>query len=254
MRDVNKYAENYTSGIIGTFELKLSKYRVAKLIELVNQYDHHHFLEIGCALWPFANFVDDYDKYTLVEPADKYVQNAKEVLQGKNCKIIQGFFEDHFETLKDENYDLILASGLLHEVENPKKFLETALNLCYKKTVLILTVPNAEGFHRLLAYESGLIPNVFELGETNINMQKHRVFDMKTLLDFIHDVADNLNKQIEILDKGSYFIKPFTHEQMQKCLDIGIFDEKILDGLNKMIKYMPELGAEIYVVLKLSAG
>lgn len=34
---------------------------------------------------------------------------------------------------------------------------------------------------------------------------------------------------------------------MQRCLDEKIFDDKVLLGLEKLIKYMPEYGAGIYV-------
>ena len=52
------------------------------------------------------------------------------------------------------------------------------------------------------------------------------------------------------MDSGSYFIKLFNHEKMQRMIDIGILDSNILDGLNRMIKYMPDEGAEIYVNVK----
>lgn len=53
---------------------------------------------------------------------------------------------------------------------------------------------------------------------------------------------------LRVLERGSYFVKPFTHAQMEACLENGILSEKLLDGLDRMTKYMPELGAEIYVM------
>ena len=37
---------------------------------------------------------------------------------------------------------------------------------------------------------------------------------------------------------------------MQKLVNIGILDSSILEGLDHLIKYMPDLGAEIYVNAK----
>ena len=51
----------------------------------------------------------------------------------------------------------------------------------------------------------------------------------------------------EIINSGSYFVKPFTHSQMYEMMCKSIIDEKVLDGLYEMTEYMPEMGSEIYV-------
>ena len=117
-------------------------------------------------------------------------------------------------------------------------------------TTIILTVPNANSFHRVLAYESGLIKNVYELSQTNLRHQIHNVYDMEELMTLVNEVAFARNKQAVFLERGSYFVKPLTHKQMTQCLSFGIFDEKILDGLNNMVKYIPDFGSEIYLVFQ----
>ena len=54
----------------------------------------------------------------------------------------------------------------------------------------------------------------------------------------------------EIIDKGTYFIKPFTNIQFEQMIDAKIIGENIFRGLEKMIKYMPDLGAEMYINVK----
>ena len=49
-----------------------------------------------------------------------------------------------------------------------------------------------------------------------------------------------------------YFIKPFTHKQMFEMLETKIIDEKVLEGLYGMTKYMPNLGSEIFIEFKLN--
>jgi hypothetical protein len=46
---------------------------------------------------------------------------------------------------------------------------------------------------------------------------------------------------------SSYFIKLFIHSQMNGMLTSNIIDNKILDGLYNLTKYIPEYGAEIFV-------
>lgn len=53
--------------------------------------------------------------------------------------------------------------------------------------------------------------------------------------------------RVEICEKGSYFVKPFSHAQMLKCVEQGIIDENILEALYKLTAYLPEYGSEIYV-------
>jgi len=56
----------------------------------------------------------------------------------------------------------------------------------------------------------------------------------------------------KVLEIGTFFIKPFTHEQMQRILDQKIIDSQVLMGLNAMSDALPAMGAEIYTNLKLS--
>ena len=56
----------------------------------------------------------------------------------------------------------------------------------------------------------------------------------------------------KIVDKGSFFLKPFTHRQMMEMLKNNVIDTNILNGLDRMTKYFPEFGSEIYVNITLS--
>ena len=41
------------------------------------------------------------------------------------------------------------------------------------------------------------------------------------------------------------------HEQMERVLNLHIISEAIIEGLDKMIKYIPDLGSEIFVDIML---
>ena len=56
------------------------------------------------------------------------------------------------------------------------------------------------------------------------------------------------------MSKGSYFIKPFNHKKMAELLELEIIDKQLLVGLDNMIKYFPENGAEIFVNCRFSEG
>lgn len=103
-------------------------------------------------------------------------------------------------------------------------------------------MPNALSLHRLLAVSAGMIPQPDILSQRNIMLQQHHVYTFEALKNMLISAGD-----IQVLEKGSYFIKPFTHEQMHQCVAQGIFGKKVLDGLYNLTKYLPEHGAEIYI-------
>src|SRR4030067_1045317 len=109
------------------------------------------------------------------------------------------------------------------EVEAPAKLIEAAKSIMGERSVLHVNVPNATSFHRRLAKSMGLIGDVKELSGRNVKFMHYHVFD-----------AERLRKDIEAaglvpVEEGGYFIKPFTHAQMELvAADVG---EKVLDGL-----------------------
>mgnify|MGYP003985863123 FL=1 len=79
----------------------------------------------------------------------------------------------------------------------------------------------------------------------NHKFQINNVFNLESLEKLVRSAI------LEVLDKGSYFVKPFTHGQMKNVIDNNIIDVNILNGLNNMIKYMPDLGSEIFVDVRI---
>ncbi len=75
-------------------------------------------------------------------------------------------------------------------------------------------------------------------------MQQNSTFDCESLK------AISVKNGFTVKESGSYFVKPFTHQQMQDMLDHGIVNDNILEGLYKMEKYLPDYGSEIFVQLQ----
>lgn len=148
------------------------------------------------------------------------------------------------EKLKEKNFDFILLVGLIHEVENPEELMKAVRKICNENTRVLITTNNSNSFHLTLAYESGLIPQLGILTDKAKSYQRHSAFTMEQMENLA------IKHSFQVLEKGSYFIKPFAHSQMKMLLDQHIISEIVLDGLDRMIKYMPELGAENYCVVK----
>jgi hypothetical protein len=101
--------------------------------------------------------------------------------------------------------------------------------------------------HRLIGVASGFIQSVTDKTERNLALEQSEVYSPSSLKNLIDNaLPDNL-----ILQMGTFFLKPFTHSQMQECVEAGIIDEKVLDGLFNVSKEFPDFGAELYCLVRM---
>ena len=153
---------------------------------------------------------------------------------------MQGFIED-FDA-HDEAFDMVVASCVLHEVNNPQVFLSSLRRLCTPGTTVHINVPNARSLHRLLAVAMGLISHEAIQSDTQQMMQQR-----STVYNTITLRAELERAGFLVIDSGSIFVKPFTHAQMQKLVEIGFMTSEMLDGFDRLVEYLPDLGSEIWV-------
>lgn len=200
-------------------------------------------MEIGCGfdqLFTRVADVSSIKKWSIVEPAEVFSTAAREKLKDdKRVEVIQGFVEDVITDADSMRVDLCICAGLLHEVARPEQILQVAKWSLSNGGVLHVGVPNAKSFHRMLAVEMGLISSPFQMSERNKTLSQYRVFDANTLRALVNEAG------LHVVGAGGYFIKPFTHTQMEKVIEnVG---EEVLEGLWHMgVKY-PELASEIFV-------
>lgn len=238
MRNISDYENEYLKPDFEKYQVIQRRKKVLDSI-----YGRKKILEIGCGIDPMFKYIDwEVDVYKVFEPGGKFIDNAKKVARdiGKEILFINKPFtaEDDTDGLE---YDAVICSGLLHEVENPAELLENICMVSNKETLIHINVPNANSFHRLLAKEMKLISDTKQFSERNVKLQQNTVFDMDSLKSLCGEAG------LVVESCGSYFVKPFAHFQMKQMMDEGIIDERVLDGLYSMTKYMPELGSEIYV-------
>lgn len=241
MRDIEKYTEDYLEK---GFEDWQVRYRRRKVLEILGRFPHCRILEIGCGTEPLFLWMDTnaITSYTVCEPSKKFYENAIDLAKGKNnVNVLNRPFAASDEFV-EMNFDFILCSGLLHEVENPIVLLQEIRKVCCQDTVVHINVPNANSFHRLLAKNMGLIHDVRDFSERNVTFQQHNVFTIDRLRSIVEET------DFRVLESGSYFMKPFTHDQMYAMLQQGIINERVLDGLYVMSdSVMNGIGSEIFV-------
>lgn len=245
MRDLQSYSHEYSNQ---PFEPYQVEYRKRLVVDVIKRNNHKTILEVGCGLNPLFNFFTDFETLTILEPTkmfyDKTVDAIAENNLGDKVEIFQNFFEDDIQAVDSKTYDLIIISALMHEIPNLNAFFTRLKELVKPGTIVHIDVPNGNSLHRLLAVEMGLIKSQMEMSDFNVQFQQNRVFDLTSLEKLATDYG------FEVTEKGSYFIKPFTHAQMQKMMDNNIIDTKVLDGFYNLIKHLPDMGSEIYINFK----
>lgn len=246
MVDLDDYARKYSAQYEQeTFETILIEVRRRQVLESLDRYSHEHVLEVGCGLEPFFVHYSGFKKWTVIEPSSTFAEHARSLSGNSDCvTVIEERMERAAAKLKPSKFDMMICSSLLHEVEDPQALLAAIRSLCQATTVVHFNVPNVYSFHRLLAQESGLIKDIFEQSEMEGRFQRHTRFDMDRLLAMLRRAG------FEVLASGTYFIKPFSHGQMDAVLEAGIADQAVVRGLEKMIKYMPDMGCELYAEVR----
>jgi len=244
-RDMQAYEAAYSSDY--DFELVQVKYRREAVLRSLHARKPSHVIEIGCGLEPLlphyiASGGTGITRWIVAEPSDRFAQAARAVAEDRPEMIVrQGFFEDlaHCIVAEYGQADMVICSGLLHEVPDQMWLLSVIRMVMRPDALLHVNVPSATSLHRRLAKAMGLIGTLGQMTERNVLMQHHRVYDMASLRE------DLVSAGLCPMESGGIFMKPFTHAQMQHVVEALGGD--ILPGLAELGREFPELASEIFV-------
>jgi ubiquinone/menaquinone biosynthesis C-methylase UbiE len=236
-RNLRGYVNNYR---ILPFETIQVEYRRKLVLSQVIRSAPRRLLEVGCGTCPLFTDLPKDIAITVVEPAQEFVDHARQLATGRNnVNILQGYIETI--DIGSSDFDMIILSCVLHEVPKPSEMLEAIRGYCSAGTTLHVNVPNANSFHRLLAVSMGLIPSTIQQSDMQLLMQQRDTpYDANSLR------AELSSSGFDVVDEGSLFVKPFTHAQMQYLVDSGFMTRSMLDGFDKLVKWLPDLGSEIW--------
>jgi len=238
-RDLARYERDYVNV---PFEQTMTQVRKRMLLDFIGRHQFRKLLEAGCADKPLFTILEEFDSFVVVEPGKAFCANARALANiHPHADRIQIFNRTFEEFHGNAPVDCVILSSLLHELEDPEAMVDHAFQLVPPGCWLHVDVPNAKSFHRLWAREAGLIKTEYQKSDIQIRMQQNHTFDLDSLTALVKEAG------FVIAESGSYLIKPFTHAQMQHLLDLGILTEDLITGLMKMEKYIPGLGAEIFV-------
>lgn len=241
-RDITQYESAYLANY--GFESVMVAYRRRLLLERLAQHTPKTVIEIGCGSeLLYRHYLDQggqVERWIVVEPGDQFASTAR-AAGLPNLQVIQAFFEDATEqisALLPVSPQLIICSGVLHEVPDAHRLLASIASVMGEHTLLHVNVPNATSFHRRLAQSMGLIQNLKAMSDRNQQLLQHRVYDQEALEQDLRVAG------LTVAESGGYLVKPFTHGQMERITPA--LGDAVLDGLYQLGKDVPEWASEIY--------
>ena len=243
MHDHHDYQLNYEKL---SFEDKLRKYRMEYVTDYLKSIQSTKILEIGCGNDPIHFYFNDFEMLDLIEPGEHFYEFTKSKVVDDPRITIQNCFLEEANLRAKNDYDVIIIGGFLHEIDNPEEVLAAVKDVANPKTIVITYVPNANSFHRILALESGLIKSNYEFSENDKAFGRRNVFNQQSIQSlFKHGGFDTVKSD-------TYFIKPFTHGQMNELMESSFLTEELLTGFFRMSKYIPDLGCEIFLSARIA--
>ena len=237
-RDLQDYGEQYRQL---PFEPLQAAYRRRRVLAQVAAAAPARLLEVGVGELPL--FVDlSGPEIVVVEPTAAFAANARRLAGDRSdVTVVEALLEEAPAAALGGAFDMVVVSGLLHEVPDPRRLLDSVRRVCGPRTVVHVNVPHARSLHRLLAVAMGLIDDPAARSDTQELLQQRHAYD-----------AAGLDQELaasgfRVVSRGSILVKPFTHAQMQALVDDGFLTPQLLDGLDRLTEALPDLGSELWV-------
>jgi len=236
-RNMDEYVQQYC---VLPFEPIQIEYRRKLVLSQVHRFAPRRLLEVGCGARPLFIDLPEEMEITVVEPAQTFADQARQLALGRNrVRVLEGLIES--VDIGTDEFDMVILSCVLHEVPDPTAMLDAIRRHCSLTTTLHVNVPNARSLHRLLAVAMGLIPSPNQQSDTQRLMQQR-----DTPYDAISLQTELSSSGFNVIEDGSLFVKPFTHSQMQELMESGFLTRDMLDGLDNLVNWLPELGSEVW--------
>ena len=249
--DIERYWERYSS--LYGFEESLRIYREKKAVSFLESLQSRslRILEVGCGYTPISRAFPTFHSYVALEPGSApYAASSELEKTDERVTVKLGRLSDWEDWLITQDFDAIVVTGVLHEVDDPMSFLKSIGKLMGRETKTYLNVPNSQSLHRRLGQMAGLLSSLEELSPRALEIEQREVYDAGKLRQQIR----NAIPETEIVKEGSFFLKPFSHRQMQSLVDTGLLGAEGLDALYQISEQLPDLGAELFAVFKLGTN
>ena len=194
-------------------------------------------LEVGAADGQMTEYLlQSFPRLVVVEGSVTYCETLRERF-GSELEVHNVLIEA-FEPA--EQFDTILLAHILEHVEDPIAIIARVSQWLAPGGRVLIAVPNANSFHRLLGVKMGFLSRPDTFSERDSMLGHRRVYSLDRL------VADIEQAGLEVETTGGIFFKPLSNRQIEEW-----FSEEMMEGFYELGKDFPQHAAEIYAVCRL---
>lgn len=198
-------------------------------------------LEFGCCDGYMTSLIEPLcNSLTVVDGSKTFIDVARKRVPN-DVEFVHALFE---EFNPNKKFDYIFATYILEHVTDAIGLLKHAHSLLSEDGLLFVVVPNARAMSRQIARNMGLIDDLFELTQNDINHGHRRVYD-RTLLNRDIEAAG-----LEQVTHGGLLLKLLADFQMDKMIDTGIISDPQIEGLYKMGLEYPDFAGSLFSVCR----
>jgi 2-polyprenyl-3-methyl-5-hydroxy-6-metoxy-1,4-benzoquinol methylase len=182
-------------------------------------------------------FSKHYAKHIVLEGSPAVIDNYRKKWPNSKTQIVETYFEDY---KVNDKFDVIVAGFVLEHVENPSIILNILRKYLARDGNIFVTVPNGEAMNRRLGYYAGLLKDLCELSDSDIEQGHKRYYTVNSLTQEI--MLANL--KIERME--GIYLKPLTTKQI---LSLQL-DERTINAMCQLGIGYPELSLGILAQIK----
>lgn len=182
-------------------------------------------------------------QYSIVEGAkeiiEKFLTEKADLKNETRFHIHHSFFET-FQT--NQKFDAIEMGFVLEHVDDPGQVISHFKQFLNPDGIIFISIPNAKSLHRLIGYEAGLLKDMYQLSQYDLELGHQRYFD----LDSIQTLVSNCG--LKIGKTAGLMLKPITGKQMEELQ----WEENIFNALLTIGEKYPEISNCIYLEASLT--
>jgi SAM-dependent methyltransferase len=241
-RDLGNYLNAYKALPFEEVQESLRRSWVANWLESSSP---SSIAEVGCGRESIFQTYFPAERSVIIEPIQEFLDLAMaKIVVSKAIQTHCTTLEEYSVRSEAEQFDVTLLSSILHEVDNPALFLKSAAQITRPGGSIIIVVTNKLSIHRILGVHMGLLRDLNEKTQTELQMQQSTgAFSAEELKDLAGSLGLSVKRHL------SFAPKLFSHAQMQELIDRGVIDSSFPASMDRLSGHLPLFGSELLMEL-----
>jgi len=242
---INNYKEKYLNQVFENIQEKFRKRKIISLLEN-NFQPTMNVCEIGCGRDSIFNYIEPANDMTIIEPQSEFLKLQPDFINKKQVNKINNKLEKVSALFKNR-FELVILSGLIHEVEDPVNFLRHVREVSSENGLIVITTNNTKSIHRLIGLEMGELLDINELSNTARYFNQYSGSIMTSnILDMCKKVGFRVDSY------GTFMPKILPHSIMQELITNEVINIDFIESLYAIGEagVLNDFGSEIFLVVK----